>query len=211
MTHDRSDVDQTPGATAGRSTYTTTSATPRARTARTGRVFTFSREALDWGAIWGGLLTAIGVLILLSVLASAIGITAAQETAVEGEDASRIGGVVSAVLALIAFFVGGYVAGRMSESSDNGSGALNGFLVWALALVLILVLAAFGAGAAFGTLAQNFGPVVPGAEVDPAAAADAAQSAAWIAFISLALSATAAALGGWLGAASDDDDRTVVA
>ncbi|MCA1588624.1 MAG: hypothetical protein LC744_08250 [Chloroflexi bacterium] len=144
------------------------------------------------------------------MLATAIGITAAQETAVEGEEASRIGGVVSAVLALIAFFVGGYVAGRMSGANDHESGALNGFLVWALALVLILILAAFGAGAAFGTLAQSFGPVVPGAEVDPATAADTAQAAAWIAFISLALAATAATLGGWLGAASDDDDRGVV-
>lgn len=211
MTHDRVDVDSTSGSTVGRSTYTTTTAVPRTRPARTGRIFTFSREGLDWGAIWGGLLTAIGVFILLSVLASAIGITAVQETAVDGEDASRIGGVVSAVLALIAFFVGGYVAGRMSESNDNGSGALNGFLVWALALVLILILAAFGAGAAFGTLAENFGPVVPGTDVDPAQAADAAKSASWIAFISLALAATAATLGGWLGAASEDDDRAVVA
>lgn len=210
MTHDRVDVDSTSGSTAGRSTYTTTTATPRTRPARTGRIFTFSREGLDWGAIWGGLLTAIGVFILLSVLASAIGITAA-DSGVDGEDASRVAGVVSAVLALLAFFVGGYVAGRMSESNDNGSGALNGFLVWALALVLILILAAFGAGAAFGTLADSFGPAVPGAEVDPATAADAAKSAAWIAFISLALAATAATLGGWLGAASEDDDHAVVA
>jgi hypothetical protein len=210
MTHDRVDVDSTSGSTAGRSTYATTTATPRTRTARTGRIFTFSREGLDWGAIWGGLLTAIGVFILLSVLVSAIGITAADAGA-DGEGAARTAGVVSAIVGLLAFFVGGYVAGRMSESNDNGSGALNGFLVWALALVMILILAALGAGAAFGTLAQNFGPVVPGAEVDPATAADEAKSAAWIAFISLALAATAATLGGWMGAASDDDDRAVVA
>ena len=207
MTHDRVDVDASGGSTVGRSTYTTTSAV---RTARPRRFLGFSREGLDWGAIWGGLLTAIGLFILLSVLATAIGITAADSGA-SAEDAGRVGGVVSAVLALLAFFAGGYVAGRMSESNDNASGALNGFLVWALALVLILILAAFGAGAAFGTLAQNFGPAVPGAEVDPATAADAAKSAAWITFISLALAATAAALGGWLGAASDDDDREVVA
>ena len=206
MTHDRSDVDAT-SATTGRSTF---AATPAVRTVRTRRFFLFSREGLDWGAVWGGLLTTIGLFVLLSVLATAIGITAADDTALSGEEASRIGGVVSAVLALLAFFVGGYVAGRMSDATDHESGALNGFLVWALALVLILILAAFGAGAAFGTLAQNFGPVVPGAEVDPAVAADEAKAAAWIAFISLGLAATAATLGGWLGAASDDEDRAVV-
>ena len=206
MTHDRSDVDATSGTT-GRSTY---AAAPAVRTVRTRRFISFSKEGVDWGAVWGGLLTAIGLFILLSVLATAIGITAADDTAVSGEDASRVGGVVSAVLALLAFFVGGWVAGRMSGAHDHESGALNGFLVWALALVLILILAAFGAGAAFGTLAQSFGPVVPGAEVDPAVAADEAKAAAWIAFISLALAATAATLGGWLGAASDDDDRAVV-
>lgn len=204
MTHDRTDVDNTTGSTVGRSTYATA---PVVRTVRSTRFFGISKEGVNWGAVWGGLLTAIGLFILMSVLATAIGITATQETAVDAGDASRVGGVVSAVLALLAFFAGGYVAGNMS-GGDGGQGALNGFLVWALALVLILVLAAFGAGAAFGTLAQNFGPAI---EVDPNAAAEGAQSAAWIAFISLALAATAATLGGLMGASTDDHDHAVVA
>jgi len=202
MTHDRTDVDNTAGSAAGRPTY---AAAPAVRTVRSTRFFGFSKEGINWGAVWGGLLTAIGLFILMSVLATAIGITATQETTVDAGDASRIGGVVSAVLALLAFFVGGYVAGNMS-GGDGGAGALNGFLVWALALVLILILAAFGAGAAFGTLAQNFGPVA----VDPGAVAEDAQSAAWIAFISLALAATAATLGGLMSAATDDHDHAVV-
>lgn len=202
MTHDRTDVDNTPG----RATYAAPAA-PAVRTVRSTRPFAFSKEGVNWGAVWGGLLTAIGLFILMSVLATAIGITATQETAVDAGDASRIGGVVSAVLALLAFFVGGYVAGNMS-GGDGGAGALNGFLVWALALVLILILAAFGAGAAFGTLAESFGPVA--VDVDPGAVAEGAQSAAWIAFISLALAATAATLGGLMSAATDDHDHAVV-
>jgi len=205
MTHDRTDVDNTAGSTAGRPTY---AAAPAVRTVRSTRFFAFSKEGVNWGAVWGGLLTAVGLFILMSVLATAIGITATQETAVDAGDASRIGGVVSAVLALLAFFVGGYVAGNMS-GGDGGAGALNGFLVWALALVLILILAAFGAGAAFGTLAETFGPGA--VDVDPGTVAEGAQSAAWIAFISLALAATAATLGGLMGAASDDHDHAVVA
>jgi len=209
MTHDRTDVDTTAGSTVGRSTYATAPATRTVRSTRFFGIGFDSDEGVDWGAIWGGLLTAIGLFILMSVLATAVGITATQETAVDAADASRVGGVVSAVLALIAFFAGGYVAGKMSKGDDGGAGALNGFLVWALALVLILILAAFGAGAAFGTLAESFGPVA--VDFDPNAAAEGAQSAAWIAFISLALAATAATLGGLMGAANDDHDHTVVA
>ena len=174
-------------------------------TVATTRLFGVYRDSVSWGAIWGGLLTAIGLFILLSVLATAIGITAVQEAEAEAGAVSRIGGVVSAILGLLAFFVGGFVAGRGSGAVGHDAGALNGFLVWALALVLMLVLAGFGLGAVFGTLAEAFGPTVPGAEVDPNAAAQGAQSAAWIAFISLALAATAATVGGWLGAATDDD------
>lgn len=185
-----------------------TRTTPTVRTARFAGIY---RDRVSWGAIWGGLLTAIGLFILLSVLATAIGITTAQATDVDAGDTSRIAGVVSAVLGLIAFFVGGFVAGRGSGAAGHEAGGLNGFLVWALALVTLLVLAGLGLGSVFGTLAQGFGPVVPGAEVDPAAVAEGAQSAAWIAFISLALAATAATLGGWLGAASDDDGHVVAA
>ncbi len=181
----------------------------RATTARFASRFSgVYRDRVSWGAIWGGLLTAMGLFILLSILAAAIGITATQETQVEAGDVNRLAGVVSAVLALLSFFVGGYIAGLGSGAAGHGAGALNGFLVWALALVLMLAFAGLGLGQVFGVLTENFVQLrgVGTGQVDPQALAEGAQSAAWIGFISLALAATAATLGGWLGASSDDDE-----
>lgn len=181
----------------------------RATTARYASRFSgVYRDRVSWGAIWGGLLTAMGLFILLSVLAAAIGITAAQETQVAAGDVNRVAGVVSAVLALLSFFVGGYITGLGSGAAGHEAGALNGFLVWALALALMLVFAGLGLGQLFGVLTENFMQLrgVGTGQVDPQALAEGAQTAAWIGFISLALAATAATLGGWLGAATDDEE-----
>ena len=164
-------------------------------------------DRVDWGAIWGGLLTAVGVFVLLSTLATAVGITTVQETDVAPADVNRVSGVVSAIIGLLAFFLGGLVAGRGAGASDSESGALNGFLVWALAVVLVLVLAGLGLGQLFGALAGNFEQYrqIGNVDVDQAALIEGIQTGAWLTFIALALAATAATLGGWLGGASDID------
>ena len=97
------------------------------------------------------------------------------------------------------------MAGRGGGVVGHDAGALNGFLVWALALVIVLVLTSFGVGQLFGALGGfDLFRVLRETNVDPSAVADGIQSAAWITFISMALAATASTLGGWLGAVSED-------
>lgn len=163
------------------------------------------RDRVSWGAIWGGLLTALGLFLLLSLLATAIGITTVQQGNVDPENVGRVAGVVSAVLGLLAFFVGGFIAGRGGGIVGQDAGAVNGFLVWALALVVVLVLTALGVGQLFGTLGGfDVFRQLRDANVDPSQAGQGVQTAAWITFISMALAATAATLGGWLGAVSEE-------
>lgn len=163
------------------------------------------RDRVSWGAIWGGLLTALGLFLLLSLLATAIGLTTVQQTQVDPESVNRVAGFVSAILGLLAFFIGGFVAGRGGGIVGHDAGALNGFLVWALALVIVLVLTAFGVGQLFGALGGfDVFRQLRETNVDPSAVAQGVQSAAWITFISMALAATASTLGGWLGAVSED-------
>src|SRR5918997_228657 len=107
------------------------------------------RDRVRWGPIWAGLITAIATFILLTVAAVAIGAQAVDSGA-EGESAGMAGGIASAIIALLAFFVGGFVAGRTAGVFGRGYGALNGFLVWALGIMLILALAAMGLGSLFG-------------------------------------------------------------
>ena len=161
------------------------------------------RDRVRWGPIWAGLLTAIAVFVLLSAAAVAIG-AQVVESGADNDAAGLAGGIASAVIALIAFFVGGYIAGRSAAVMQRGYGALNGFLVWALGVALILALAAFGLGSLFGAAGDLFaqyrslGSPTPDG-VDPAAAAEGIRNSSLGAFVGLLLPAVTATFGGWIG------------
>ncbi len=122
------------------------------------------------------------------------------------------GGWVSAIVGLVAFFAGGLVAGMSSAVRGEATGLLNGFLVWALGTVLILLLSALGLGQIFGALGNVVGQVgvlqnlqsanLP--DVDPAQIAQAVRRGAIGAFFGLLLSALASMLGGFLGSRRSD-------
>jgi hypothetical protein len=153
---------------------------------------------LRWGPIWAGLLTALGIFTLLTLLAVAIGLQAAPGT---DEDPGIVGGIITGIIALVSFFLGGFVAAWAADLSHPGRALLNGFLVWALWLVLLLLIAAFGAGQIFGIAADLFGPLrVDAPEVDRAELVRRLRDGAWTSLLALALTAAAAALGGVVGA-----------
>ena len=175
------------------------------------------RDSARWGPIWAGLITAITTFILLQLLAIGLGLV--------GIGPNNTGSAwVPAIVGLIAFFTGGAVAGMTSSVRGAATGFLNGFLVWGLGTVLILVLSALGLGQIFGALGGVvgqlglFGPGgvsvpsnIPGVNVpnnvpnvDPAQIASAVRNGAIGAFFALLVSAIAAALGGFLGGRSKE-------
>jgi hypothetical protein len=161
---------------------------------------TYLADAIRWGPIWGGLLTAVGIFLLLSLLATAIGLSTIELGASAGA-ISKGAGVVSAILALISFIIGGYVAGRTAGIVSEWNGALNGFLVWALATILFLLLAAIGAGQIFGATNAVFSEFQRsiGQNINPSQLQSTVQTSAWLTFLGLALAAVGSAIGGWLG------------
>jgi cation transport ATPase len=171
------------------------------------------RDRVRWGPIFAGLLTALGTFLLLSTAALAIGVLAAPR-GTDVNEAGSTAGIVSAVIALLAFFLGGFVAARTAAVTGRGNGGLNGFLVWALGILLILALAAFGLGQLFGAAGDLFGQYrslgSPSPDVNQGEVADAVRTGAVSAFLGLALPALAATLGGVLGAREgrDFDGRT---
>jgi hypothetical protein len=174
-----------------------------------------SRDGVRWGPIVAGLVTALTTFLLLSLLAVGIGITAA-DPASAGTDTQALGigsALIAAAIGLVAFFLGGLVAGRTSAAVGRPAGALGGFLVWALGVIVVLLLAAMGLSSILGAAGEIVGatgvPSVDAPAVDPSQAADAVRNSALGAFISLALPALAATLGGFLGVAKHVDDRTV--
>lgn len=161
------------------------------------------RDSARWGPIWAGLITAITTFLLLQLLAIGLGLV--------GVGPNNTGSAwVPAIIGLIAFFTGGAVAGMTSSVRGAATGFLNGFLVWALGTVLILVLSTLGLGQIFGSLGSVVGQIGPGGvnpanpNLDPAQIASAVRTGAISAFFGLLVSAIAAALGGFLGGRSNE-------
>ena len=156
-------------------------------------------QQLRWGPIWAGVLMALGVFFLLSLAAIATGLQAAPGA--PDEDLGIVAVIATSVIALVAFFLGGFVSSWSAGLADPGRALLNGFLVWTLWLAIVILLAAFGLGAIVGAMADQFGEVaVSGPDVDPAELVDLLRSSAWETLLALGLTAAAATLGGAVGA-----------
>ncbi len=137
---------------------------------------------VSWAGIWGGVLAAVGLLLLLAALGGAVGITATDPTQV---DAGRLGiaaGTWLGISLLIALFVGGMVSTRIGATFDGSTGFWSGALVWVVTLLAIAWLATTslasltgGALRIMGGAAQSAATALQGT---PAAsdAANAAQS-----------------------------------
>ena len=126
-----------------------------------------------------------------------------------GPQEGGAGSIIPAIIGLIAFFIGGLVAGMTSAVRGAMSGLINGFLVWALGVVAILLLSSLGLGQIFGALGNVVGQVgvlqniqqggANAPNVDPSQVASAVRTGALGAFFGLLLSAIAAMVGGLIG------------
>jgi hypothetical protein len=133
---------------------------------------------IKWGSAFFGWLTATGTALLLTALAVAAGTAfglaatpvdpgqAVDEAARAGQnaDVAPTAGLISAVVVLVilflAYFCGGYVAGRMARFN----GAKQGLAVWVWAIVIAVLVAVLAAvaGSQFNILATlNGQPRLP--------------------------------------------------
>ena len=111
-----------------------------------------------WGGVTSGWLIALGTILLLTALGLAIGITAIGDPrAADRETASGLGigaGLWGAVTLLIAYFLGGLMATRVTDRPDRGGALMHGALVWTLTSVFLIWL--LGQGISLG-LSSLFG------------------------------------------------------
>lgn len=120
----------------------------------------------NWGAAFFGWLVAIGIGVILTALVSAAGAAVALSE-LEGVGQARdeadtiglVGGIALLVIALVAYFAGGYVAGRMSRFD----GGRQGLAVWIWSIVAAVVLAVLGlvAGEEYNVFAALDLPRIP--------------------------------------------------
>jgi hypothetical protein len=108
---------------------------------------------VSWGGVFGGVLVAIGLLLLLAALGVAVGITAVDPAATDASTLGTGAGIWTAASLLIALFVGGLVSTRAGAIYDRTTGFFEGALVWVVSLLLMGYLTTTGismvAGGAF--------------------------------------------------------------
>lgn len=178
------------------------------------------RDRVRWGPIVAGVFTALTTLLVMTVLGLALGLTAFEP----GETGERTVGTAAAIwgilTAVLAFFLGGWMAGRNALGSATDNGAVNGFLVGAATIVLILWMIGTGLGNLMGLAGANINEItqiafdqpitaVEGeqvAQVLPTENYEAARDSAWSTLAGLVVALTAATAGGALGR----PDRTIV-
>jgi hypothetical protein len=171
-TRDRTDettVADRPGATAR---HTTTDRPAAARPVPTREHMHAARArqreeygGINWGAAFFGWLVAVGLGALLAGIAAAagaaIGLTEVSSTEAEqnAESIGLGGAIVLLAVLMIAYYCGGYVAGRMSRFD----GARQGFGAWLFGIVvtLLLALAAVVLGSEYNVLEQLNLPSLP--------------------------------------------------
>lgn len=130
--------------------------------------FTQAADQIRWGSVIAGIFTVITTLLGLSVLGLAIGLSAFDP----GDPLGAFGigaGIWGVISALIAFGLGGYMAGATARVRGGDRGLLNGAMVWIVTIPLTLFLLGSGLGALVNTATNAAGAA--GAVVGPAAGA----------------------------------------
>jgi hypothetical protein len=173
------------------------------------------QDGVRWGPIWAGLLTALTSFLLLELLFYWLGWL---------DLAGDSSGLTTGILALIAFFLGGLVAGATTIWKGLFSGLLHGFLVWALGVVAFIALTFFGGSAllgSFGSLSNDLGvgpqqvqstTNVTNSEANQVTntAKDASGPAFWGLFLPLASSMLGGLIGSKIWPRRDDSDPETV-
>lgn len=195
-------------------------------------------DHVRWGAIIAGIFATITTLVGLAVLGLAVGLSA-FDTSATGPGANDLlsafgigAGVWGLISGLLAFGLGGYMAGATARTRGGDRGALQGAMVWIVTIPLMLVLLGSGIGGLVNMAAntagalgavlddpvavgQQPGEVVPGTVQQPTPgqvdqATDVGGQTAWGIMLWLGLSAAAAMVGGLLGGQIGNTKRTVV-
>ena len=112
---------------------------------------------VSWGGVFGGVLVALGFLVLMTALGVAVGISAAQPGETDTGALGAGAGIWAGVSLLVALFLGGWVSTRIGAIFDGTTGFFEGALVWVVSVLLMLCLASTGIGMLFGGASKLVG------------------------------------------------------
>lgn len=117
-----------------------------------------ARNRVQWGPIVAGVVGALATFLLMTVLGIALGASVLDPADTAG-DIGTWAAVWGAISAILAFFVGGWLAAKTAAVDGPFAGLINGLMAGAAGLLLILWLSANGLGNLFGTISSNVGEI----------------------------------------------------
>ena len=116
------------------------------------------RDHVRWGPIIAGIVTSFAVLLVLTVIGVALGLSALG-TEDDPRSWGTAAGIWGGLTLLVAFFLGGWMAARASAPAFDPDGILNGFVTGAATLLLLLWLATTAITGALGFFAGTIADI----------------------------------------------------
>jgi hypothetical protein len=116
------------------------------------------RNRVQWGPIIAGLVSALAIVILLTILGFGIG-ASVLDPAQADNDAGIWATIWGAITVILAFFVGGWIAAKTAAVGGEFGGMMNGLLVGITGVLLVIWMTASGLGALFGLVSSNIGDI----------------------------------------------------
>lgn len=104
-----------------------------------------------WSAVWVGALAAVAAILLFGLVGIAVGAHEIGKRIANWSDFGLWTLVFSVAGAFFSFVIGGWISARIAGLQRAENATLHGAIVWLVALPLLLLLAAFGAGSFFGS------------------------------------------------------------
>jgi hypothetical protein len=169
------------------------------------------RNRVQWGPILAGVAATLTAMLVFTALGLAIG-TSAFEPGTDVTDWGTSAGIYGVAAALLAFFIGGWMAARTAAVGGEFAGLTNGFVAGAVSLMGLVWLSTTGLVNLVGFLGNNLytvaNAVSDGGSLEDAADTAAAntgvtfsdvEKGAWMTFAVIVAALVASALGGWLG------------
>jgi hypothetical protein len=107
------------------------------------------RSRISWGAIFAGVFTALSLLVLLTLLGTALGLTWSEHPT-GGQYLASGAAIWAAITGLLSLFVGGFVTSQFTVGENKAEAVLYGVILWGLMFACVAGISFAGARFAVG-------------------------------------------------------------
>jgi len=107
---------------------------------------------VGWGAIIAGAVMALATSLVLTVLGTAVGLTASDS--VDGSTLGMGAGIWAIVTTIVALFIGGWITSQCVVGETKTESIVHGIIMWGVTFAMLMYFAASGISSGFGAMMQ---------------------------------------------------------